>query len=73
MTAPKKADDPSADEPQLQGDPQLHGDPEPPPAGHDEFTSMFTEPQPFDSPPDEDVQVVGDIPWELRDDDEYRS
>jgi hypothetical protein len=67
MTAPKKADDPTADEP------ELRGDIEPPPPGHDEFTEMFTEPQPFDTPPDEDVQVIGDIPWELRDDDEFRS
>jgi hypothetical protein len=30
---------------------------------------MFTDPQPFALPPDEPVTVVGEVPWELRDDD----
>ncbi|MEO6116896.1 MAG: hypothetical protein ABIP33_10975 [Pseudolysinimonas sp.] len=50
-------------------DPQLHGEPEPPPPGDDFFSGMFTDPQPFSTPPDEPVKVVGDVPWELRDDD----
>ena len=51
-------------------DPELHGNPEPPPAGDDFFSGMFTDPQPFATPPDEPVEVVGEVPWELRDDDE---
>ena len=47
---------------------ELHGDPEPPPAGDDFFSGMFTDPQPFATPPEEPVRVVGEVPWELRDD-----
>ena len=49
-------------------DPELHGDPEPPPPGDDFFSGMFTDPQPFATPPEEPIEVVGEVPWELRDD-----
>ena len=48
---------------------ELHGDQEPPPSGDDFFSGMFTDPQPFAIPPEEQIEVVGEVPWELRDDD----
>jgi hypothetical protein len=49
---------------------EIHGQSEEPPAGDDFFSGMFTDPQPFAQPPDEPVTVVGEVPWELRDDDD---
>jgi len=49
-------------------EPELHGEAEEPPTGDDFFSGMFTDPQPFATPPDEPVEVIGEIPWELRDD-----
>jgi hypothetical protein len=31
--------------------------------------SLSVEPGPFDEPPPEPVELIGEIPWELRDDD----
>lgn len=47
----------------------LEGDYEPVPVGKEAFSGKFSSPKPFGSPPDEPVEVVGDVPWELRDDD----
>jgi hypothetical protein len=49
---------------------EISGEAEEPPAGDDFFSGMFTEPQPFAQPPDEPVTVVGEVPWELRDEDD---
>jgi hypothetical protein len=62
MTARDTKDEPVDDS-------ELHGEAEEPPPGDDFFSGMFTEPQPFALPPEEPVEVVGEIPWELRDDD----
>ena len=62
MTARTPSDDP-VDET------EIHGEEEPPPAGDDFFSGMFTDAQPFAQPPDEPVTVVGEVPWELRDDE----
>lgn len=62
MTARDPSDDPIDES-------ELHGEREAPPAGDDFFSGMFTDPQPFALPPDEPVTVVGEVPWELRDDD----
>lgn len=49
--------------------PKLKGRPEPPPVGKWAFYSSTRDPIPFGSPPDELVEVVGEVPWELRDDE----
>jgi hypothetical protein len=49
---------------------EIRGEAEEPPAGDDFFSGMFTEPQPFAQPPGQPVTVVGEVPWELRDDDD---
>jgi len=47
----------------------LAGDYEPVPVGKEAFSGMYTNPLPFGSPPDEPVEIDGEVPWELRDDD----
>ena len=44
-------------------------DAEQPPLGGVPFSKLYSDPVPFGSPPAEDVTVVGEIPWELRDDE----
>ena len=41
-------------------------DAERPPLGGVPFSTLYSDPIPFGSPPVEEVTVVGDIPWELR-------
>ena len=71
MSTRETAEEP-ADDKTVDGDPidesEIHGESEEPPAGDDFFSGMFTDPQPFSQPPDEPVEVVGEVPWELRDD-----
>ncbi|MEO6533255.1 MAG: hypothetical protein ABIO06_06740 [Pseudolysinimonas sp.] len=69
-TPDERAERAEPDEPDAPDDAELQGEPEPPPAGDDFFSGMFTDPQPFATPPDEPVEVIGEVPWELRDDDE---
>ncbi len=45
---------------------ELGDDVEPPPTAIVRVTPIFSEPIPFGSPPSEDVELTGDIPWELR-------
>ncbi len=45
----------------------LGADVEPPPMGPPRLPPPYSGPIPFGSPPDEDIQLTGEIPWELRD------
>lgn len=49
---------------------ELTGRQEPPPVSKAPVPigGMTTSPTPFGSPPDEPVEIVGDVPWEFRDD-----
>jgi hypothetical protein len=40
---------------------------EEPPTGPPPILPWYGSPVPFGSPPDEDVTVTGEVPWELRD------
>jgi hypothetical protein len=40
--------------------------PEPPPLGTTFGWGIYSDPVPFGAPPEEDVTVEGEIPWELR-------
>jgi len=46
----------------------LNGDYEPVPVSTEGLAGIYTDPLPFGSPPDERVEIDGDVPWELQDD-----
>ena len=47
----------------------LDGDYEPVPVSTDGLAGIYTDPLPFGRPPDEPVEIDGEVPWELQDDD----
>ena len=49
--------------------PKLTGRREPPPIGKAPFYGMMASPPAFGSPPDEPVEIVGEVPWELSETD----
>ena len=46
---------------------ELGDDVEAPPTGPPPVLPWYGEPVPFGAPPEEDVELTGEIPWELRD------
>jgi hypothetical protein len=52
---------PDAEEPALQADAET------PPYGKVRFSAIQKEEIPFGKPPEEEVTLVGEVPWELRD------
>jgi hypothetical protein len=54
-----------------EGEARLTGRTEPPPESRVFFSStLYSGPVPFGEPPSEPVEIVGEVPWELRDTDD---
>jgi hypothetical protein len=47
----------------------LTGEYEPVPVSTEGLSGIYTDPLPFGMPPSEPVEIDGDVPWELDDDD----
>ncbi len=45
----------------------LTGEEEPPPVGPRSALNLYSSPVPFGGPPNEPVEIDGEIPWELQD------
>jgi hypothetical protein len=46
----------------------LTGEEEPPPVGPWSAFNLYSSPVPFGGPPDEPIEIDGEVPWEPRDD-----
>lgn len=64
----KPAEADPVDHTPVEHDPFVPDELEPVPIGRSELAAPFSDPVPFGSPPDEEVTIVGDVPWELKDD-----